>query len=187
MQRSLCALRLLTFPLCAASSLLAGCATNPSPTPAPVAASAPDTAPSHEANGLPPGYVPVMRQGRYTLAELVPSPEQRDLMRQIVDVSIPPAFDATVGDAIRYVLQRSGYRLCDSANANALYTLPLPAAHLRLGPMTLLDALQTLAGADAWKLSVDEAARTVCFERTLASLPSREEAPSQILPVKVQP
>ena len=45
-----------------------------------------------------------------------------------------------------------------------LYALPLPAAHLHLGPMTLRDALLTLAGP-AWELHADDRARQICFER----------------------
>jgi type IV pili sensor histidine kinase/response regulator len=45
-----------------------------------------------------------------------------------------------------------------------LYALPLPAAHRHLGPMTLRDALLTLAGP-AWELHADDRARQICFER----------------------
>lgn len=104
------------------------------------------------------------RYGRYTLVELVPEPAQRDLLQQAVEVSIPPMLDASVGDAMRHVLLRSGYRLCDAPEAAALYALLLPAAHLRLGPLMLRDALLTLAGP-AWELSVDDVTRQVCFSR----------------------
>jgi type IV pili sensor histidine kinase/response regulator len=43
-----------------------------------------------------------------------------------IEISIPPTFDASVGDALRHVL-RTGYRLCDATEATALYALPLPA------------------------------------------------------------
>ena len=111
-----------------------------------------------------PTLIPVARYGRYTLVELVPEPAQRDLLQQAVEVSIPPMLDASVGDAMRHVLLRSGYRLCDAAEAATLYALPLPAAHLRLGPLMLRDALLTLAGP-AWELSVDDLTRQVCFSR----------------------
>jgi len=106
----------------------------------------------------------VARYARYTLVELVPEPAQRDLLQQAVEVSIPPMLDASVGDAMRHVLLRSGYRLCDAVEAATLYALPLPAAHLRLGPLMLRDALLTLAGP-AWELSVDDLSRQVCFSR----------------------
>ena len=111
-----------------------------------------------------PDLIPVARYGRYTLVELVPEPAQRDLLQQAVEVSIPPMLDASVGDAMRHVLLRSGYRLCDAAEAATLYALPLPAAHLRLGPLMLRDALLTLAGP-AWELSVDDLTRQVCFSQ----------------------
>ncbi|MCL4185516.1 MAG: PilL N-terminal domain-containing protein [Burkholderiaceae bacterium] len=115
-----------------------------------------------------PTLIPVARYGRYTLVELVPEPAQRDLTRQVIEVSIPPTFDASVGDALRHVLLRTGYRLCDTTEAAALYALPLPAAHLRLGPLPLRDALLALVGP-AWELSVDDASRTVCFTRVTAA------------------
>jgi type IV pili sensor histidine kinase/response regulator len=112
-----------------------------------------------------PELIPVMRSGRYMLAELAPTAAQRDLLLQVVDVVMPEDAHATVGDGLRHVLKRSGYQLCPPTPAIAdLYELPLPAAHLRLGPMTLRDALLTLAGS-AWVVDVDESKRQVCFSR----------------------
>jgi len=111
-----------------------------------------------------PDFIPVMRQGRYTLVELAPASAQRDLMRQLVEINFPPSRKATVGDGLRHVLGRSGYRLCNSGDLTALHALPLPASHYRMGPMMLRDALLTLAG-QGWDLSVDDAARQVCFTR----------------------
>jgi hypothetical protein len=64
-----------------------------------------------------PGLIPVARYGRYTLVEMVPEPAQRDLLRQVIEISIPPTLDASVGDALRHVLLRTGYRLCDATEA----------------------------------------------------------------------
>jgi type IV pili sensor histidine kinase/response regulator len=111
-----------------------------------------------------PDFIPVMRQGRYTLVELAPSSAQRDLLRQLVQTEIPASRNATVGDALRQVLGRSGYRLCNSADLIALQSLPLPASHHRMGPMMLRDALLTLAGP-RWDLSVDDNTRQICFTR----------------------
>ena len=150
------------------SLLAGGCATTPPP--------APPEAPLVAAPEPSPEFVPVIRYGRYTLVELVPELAQRDLMQQVVDISIPPAFDANVGDALHYVLLRSGYRLCDTPDAGALAALPLPAAHLHLGPLALRDALLTLAGSDAWDLSLDDATRQVCFSRHAVSAPAAVSA-----------
>ncbi|WP_298430760.1 PilL N-terminal domain-containing protein [Ottowia sp.] len=141
------------------SGLLSGCTTTPV-TPDHI-----EAPPDEIASVLDQGLVPVARYGRYTLIELVPQPAQRDLLRQAVEITIPPTLDATVGDAMRHVLLRSGYRLCDGTEAAALYALPLPAAHLHLGPLLLRDALLVLAGP-AWALSVDDRTREVCFNRS---------------------
>jgi type IV pili sensor histidine kinase/response regulator len=115
--------------------------------------------------------IPVVRYGRYTLVELVPEAAQQDLLLQVIDVSMPATLPATVGEALRYVLLRSGYTLCEaSSDAAVLHDLPLPAAHLRLGPLFLRDALLTLAGP-AWELQVDDVARRVCFTQEQEPLP----------------
>lgn len=105
----------------------------------------------------------LLRQGRYTLVELRLDAGQQDLQQQIIELRIPATNATTVGDAMRYVLRRSGYQLCEGDPALAtLWALPLPAAHLQLGPLPLNQTLQLLAG-NAWHLSVDERARQVCF------------------------
>ena len=118
-----------------------------------------------------------VRQGRFVLVEARPEAGQRDLLQQIVETDAPNSLHATVGDGLHHLLSRSGYRLCESDAAATLYALPLPAAHLHLGPMTLRDALSTIAGP-AWKLSVDEVARVVCFSRTVEPNRSAISAPA---------
>lgn len=118
-----------------------------------------------------PALVPVVRYGRYTLVEPVPEAAQQDLLLQVIDVSMPATLPATVGEALGYVLLRSGYTLCEAdPDAAPLHHLPLPAAHLRLGPLFLRDALLTLAGP-AWELHVDDVARRVCFTQEQEPLP----------------
>ena len=143
-----------------AAALASGCATTTVPL-APDAIEEVSTVPEPEA----PEFIPVVRYGRYTLVELAPTAAQRDLLLQTIDVSMPEDARATVGDGLRHVLKRSGYGLCQTAHAVIeLYALPLPAAHLHLGPMTLRDALLTLAGP-AWELHADDRARQICFDR----------------------
>ena len=143
-----------------AAALASGCATTTAPL-VPDAIEGVSSAPEPDA----PEFIPVVRYGRYTLVELAPSAVQRDLLLQTIDVSMPEDARATVGDGLRHGLKRSGYQLCETAPAvTGLYALPLPAAHLHLGPMTLRDALLTLAGP-AWELHADERARQICFER----------------------
>ena len=110
-------------------------------------------------------YPAELRYGRYTLVSTEPTTEQRDLLAQIIDVSIPSSLNPSVQDALQYVLQRSGYSLCPvTASVRVLFTRPLPAAHYRLGPISLRRALQVLAGP-AWQLTTDEVSRSVCFEQ----------------------
>jgi len=114
----------------------------------------------------------VVRNGRYTLVELVPESAQDDLMQQLVDVAFPPAMIQNVGDALRYLLLRSGYRLSDECEAaRAFESLPLPAAHAHLGPLTLARAIQVLVGP-SWNLQRDETSRRICFVRIETSASS---------------
>ncbi|MGA3797602.1 PilL N-terminal domain-containing protein [Pseudomonas fluorescens] len=106
-----------------------------------------------------------LRSDRYTLVSTEPTTEQRDLLAQIIDVSIPSSLSPSVQDALQYVLRRSGYSLCPAADPlKVLFTRSLPAAHYRLGPTPLRSALQVLAGP-AWQLTTDEVSRSVCFEQ----------------------
>ncbi len=143
-----------------AAVLTSGCATSTALQP---------SEPSEDVLSAPepeaPEFIPVVRYGRYTLVELAPTAAQRDLLMQVIDVAMPEDARATVGDGLRHVLKRSGYGLCQTAHGVIeLYALPLPAAHLHLGPMTLRDALLTLAGP-AWELHADDRARQICFQR----------------------
>ncbi|VCU67814.1 pili assembly chaperone [Pseudomonas synxantha] len=139
--------------------LLMSCAVSTgctSPLPAPAENSTTEVQP------LPPA-TPVIRAGRYTLVEFRPEQAQQALLEQVIDVTLPSGWDLTVGNALRYVLRFSGYRLGDDCPDSAeLYDLPLPAVHLRLGPMPLQAALQTLVGP-TWKLQTDNGKRRICF------------------------
>lgn len=150
--------RALVSAITLAATWVTACAMSAPPAALPPLA--PVTLP--EPASTPP--IPVVRYGRYTLIERVPDDGQRDLMQQVVDLTIPDAAHATVGDALHYVLRRSGYRLCEAHTGAiaVLAALPLPAAHEHLGPITLREALQLLAGP-RWSLHVNDEAREVCF------------------------
>ncbi|WP_339417363.1 MULTISPECIES: PFGI-1 class ICE element type IV pilus protein PilL2 [unclassified Pseudomonas] len=148
-------------------ALVASCATHTPQTPKPAFDSSrnpdmltPDLYPS----GAVPEKEPVVRYGRYTLVSTLPDSGQRDLMAQIIDISIPANMHPNVRDAMQYVVDRSGYSLCsaETGHVNILYTRPLPAAQYKLGPMTLRNTLQVLAGP-AWQVKVDEVNRQVCY------------------------
>lgn len=153
----------LNLPISLALALaLTGCitartdATPLSKTAAPVVSSA--TNPS-----LKPKSAPEIAQGRYGLVSIQPTVEQRDPLLQIIDVHIAPTLNATVADALHFVLQRSGYSLCASTpGVQTLFSRPLPSVHYQLGPISLMDALDVLGG-EAWQLQTDPLLRTVCF------------------------
>ncbi|RMV60243.1 Type IV pilus protein [Pseudomonas syringae pv. pisi] len=115
-------------------------------------------------SGAKSGQEPMVRYGRYALVNTAPEAEQRDLMAQIIDVSIPANMHPSVQDAMQYVVSRSGYTLCppSTGHVNILFTRPLPAAQYKLGPMSLRNTLQVLAGP-AWQVKVNEVTRGVCF------------------------
>lgn len=140
-------------------SVLAGGCTTTAP-PAPDAIEEVAAPPEPET----PGVIPIIRTSRYTLVELAPTAAQQDLLLQVIEVSVPNTMHASVGDALRHVLHRSGFQLCDSPESDALEAFPLPAAHYQLGPILIRDALLTLVGP-AWDLHVDTGARRVCFSR----------------------
>jgi conjugative transfer region protein (TIGR03748 family) len=118
-----------------------------------------------------PPTISAVRSGRYTFVEIVPDQAQRDLMHQVIEVEAPHGLQTSVADMLRYVLLRSGYGVCESEPLARFEALPLPAAHLHLGPLILRDALEILAGP-AWELTVDETTRQVSFaqiDRSLAT------------------
>ncbi len=167
-------------------AFIASCTTQTAQTPKPDFDSSrnpdlltPDLYPS----GAVPEKEPVVRYGRYTLVSTLPDSGQRDLMAQIIDISIPANMHPNVRDAMQYVVDRSGYTLCspDTGHVNILYTRPLPAAQYKLGPMTLRNTLQVLAGP-AWQVKVDEVNRQVCYVlRPGYQLPeSSRTAPMQV-------
>lgn len=165
--------------LLAAITLSVGCATEKRPASA-------QEEPVPVTMSLAPHPVPVVRYGRYTLVDLKPQTAQEDLLQQVVDISIPGTMSATVGDGMRYLLLRSGYRLCDApGDASTLYALPLPAAHLHLGPAFVRDALQTLAGS-AWHLQVDDVVRQVCFTRASNAADTLPTQPAPATPTSAK-
>lgn len=151
-------------------SLLVGCASTPPtrPTVTSVTPEAsgvkaePDTQLNHP--------IPVVRNGRYTLVELMPDDAPSDLMQQLIDVTIPKTVSGTVAQAMRYVLVQSGYHLCaERDDMRLLEIAPLPAMDLHLGPMTLRNGLKTLLGPH-WDLEVDDTTREVCASEHQESL-----------------
>ncbi|MEA3241818.1 MAG: pili assembly chaperone [Pseudomonadota bacterium] len=108
-----------------------------------------------------------IQAGRYFLLAATPTEAQAELLATTMTVRFPERIQ-TVGEAVRYLLQRSGYRLAMAESIGpdtaSLFALPLPAVHRSLGPMALRNALETLAGP-AFHLVQDPVHRLVTFER----------------------
>ena len=108
-----------------------------------------------------------LQVGRYSLITATPTAAQAALLAATITVRFPERIQ-TVGEAVPYLLQRSGYRLATTesigADTAALFALPLPAVHRNLGPMTVRDALAILAGP-AFHLVQDPVHRLITFER----------------------
>ena len=106
----------------------------------------------------------VTRSGRYTLVSIKSEDAQREPLNQLIDITMPGQLVNSVGDGFRYLLFQSGYSLCGhyGADFSELLNRPLPAVQRKIGPMRLSEALQVVAGP-AWRMSVDEVNREVCF------------------------
>jgi len=121
---------------------------------------------------MPPGtvrsnvYASDAEVGRYSVLSAEPTEAQTDLLATSVTVHFPAQVQ-TVGESVRYLLRRSGYRLAETEalapEAKDLLALPLPAVHRQLGPMPLRRALETLAGS-TFDLVQDPVHRLVAFE-----------------------
>lgn len=108
-----------------------------------------------------------LQVGRYSLLAATPTEAQTELLATTMTVRFPNRIQ-TVGESVRYLLQRSGYRLTNvesiGPDTTTLFALPLPAVHRSLGPMTIRAALETLAGP-AFNLVQDPVHRLVTYER----------------------
>lgn len=104
--------------------------------------------------------------GRYLTATNAPTPEQAQPLQVTVQMDFPSDI-RHVGAALAYLLQHSGYRLQDTKQADpamrVLLTRPLPEVHREIGPLSLENALTTLAGP-TWRLVIDPAIREISYE-----------------------
>ena len=104
--------------------------------------------------------------GRYSTMTTSPTDAQKDIFSTVVNIEFDTTI-TTVGEAMRHLLQDQGVRLAvpksDDAPVRTLIALPLPQVHRQLGPVSLRDALETLAGP-VWRLVQDPINRLLSFE-----------------------
>ncbi len=103
---------------------------------------------------------------RYTILAPVATEAQKNPMSVIVTIPFQSNI-TTVGQAINFLLIRSGYRLASAKDSDpalpVLLSSPLPLVQRKLGPIRLSNALKTLAGP-AWDLVVDPVHRLISYE-----------------------
>lgn len=103
---------------------------------------------------------------RYVSVKAEATPDQKKILNVIIQVHFDDSV-VTVGDAIRRLLRRSGYRLADIEQSSSMLPvflgLKLPDVHRSIGPIQLKEGLQVLAGP-AWRMVIDPVIRLVSFE-----------------------
>ena len=104
--------------------------------------------------------------GRYLSVAATPAADQQNLLQQQIQIKFPQNI-LTIKQAIKFILQFSGYRLCSDNELNQpekeMLSQPLPEVDRTFGPMTLKQGLQTLAG-NMFYLLLDPINRLVGFE-----------------------
>lgn len=118
------------------------------------------------AAAAPAGVVSETLVNRYTAISLQPSAADLDPTRIVVQVNFPRMNTKSVGDAIRYLLVRTGYDLVAESQLHpqvvALLAKRLPDSQRALGPFQVKTMLQILVGP-AFELTTDHTTRLVSF------------------------
>lgn len=103
---------------------------------------------------------------RYTAISLQPGAADIDPTRIVAQVNFPRMNTKTVGEAIRYLLIRTGYDLVEESQLDpqvvALLAKRLPDSQRTLGPYRVDTMLKILIGP-AFDLSTDHARRRISF------------------------
>jgi conjugative transfer region protein (TIGR03748 family) len=165
----------LALPLLSSAALLFGCAAAPnsaSPvtaTPAAAPAPAPTKAPAPASTQAPvPKTRPAdeVQVGRYTTLAPVLSEADTEPLAVVAKVYFPRSTVSTVGDAVRHLLLRTGYRLAGEdrldARARDLLDLRLPDNQRVLGPYRVDAMLGALVGR-SFSLVADPASRVITY------------------------
>jgi len=103
--------------------------------------------------------------GRYTSVSNEASFVQQHLLSTEIKINFPRNVE-NLHQAFEQLLTNSGYRLSKDnldIDIDVLYEQPLPDVHRWIGPMSLRESLQTLAG-ETWELVTNPVDRTVTFK-----------------------
>ena len=106
-----------------------------------------------------------VRVGRYTAVKTGPEAAEIQPLRGIVQLDFPQHV-RSVFDAAEHLLQSSGYTLSvDTSHKSLLKGFRLPAVHRTLGPIKLIDGLQTILGPSR-QIHIDERLRVVSIDNS---------------------
>ena len=104
---------------------------------------------------------------RYSIVVAAPTAGQSNLLAETSAISIRNDIER-LGDALRWLLRDSGYRLADdrvlSDEVHAMLTLPLPATHRQFEAMPLRVVVELIVGP-AFHIVQDPVHRLLAFER----------------------
>jgi type IV pili sensor histidine kinase/response regulator len=188
-------MKLPTAPLLVVAALTGACASRPGAQPDAAAvavppavvipaASVPAPGPAFAATAERPGSTELAadetRVGRYTTVSARPAEADANPLAVIAQVHFPRGVVVTVGDAVRYVLLRTGYRLVApealDERVKTVFALPLPDHQRVLGPYRVDAMLGALV--QPFRLVADPAARTVSYAAPATSASATAPAPS---------
>ena len=116
----------------------------------------------------------VTQISRYATVENKPLAAQVNPLLTVQRIHFPKQV-VTVGDAMTYWMQHSGFKLASVDQLpSALKTLmlaPLPQVDRTLGPLTIQDGLTVLVGQEVFALSQNPLTRTVNFKLRIKAAP----------------
>ena len=109
----------------------------------------------------------VTQINRYATVDNKPLASQVNPLLTVQQMHFPQEV-STVGDAIVYWLQYSGFKLDDDARLLPVFKIlmqqPLPQVDRNFGPLTIQDGLVVLAGKEEFALVQNPLTRTVNFK-----------------------
>lgn len=110
---------------------------------------------------------PLTQTGRYSVMSVAPSAGQREPLSVTADIIIPDNIER-IGDAIRWLLRDSGYRLAAdrvlTQEAKAMLELPLPSVHRHFTPLPLTTVIALMVGPSFYPVQ-DPVHRLIAFEQ----------------------
>ena len=130
-----------------------------------------------------------LQVSRYVTLSAVASDTQKDPLSAVISKLVFDHHVATVQDALQVLLNDSGYRIASyhpDLRVHQLFNLSLPAVHRKMGPISLENALNTLAGSP-WMLVVDPVNRLITFQLPRHYKTPRVYTVPQVVPARYLP